>query len=114
MELNEIQKKLWEWENKHFPDAIGFPEQQVLGMCEEVGEISHMILKSIQKYREGRHGLTEEVKAEIADGVHDTFVYGLQLLSELRIDIEPGFTETVKKVLERDWNKSREETKNEI
>jgi len=115
MELNQIQKDLWEWEKEHFPSTIGHPEQHVLGMCEEVGEIAHMILKSLQRIREGIDGLTEEVKMEVADGVYDTMVYGLQLLSELGIKAEPGFSETVyKEVLKRDWNKIREERKNEI
>lgn len=108
MDINQIQKDLWEWERTHFPMAIGHPEQFVLGMAEEVGEVAHMVLKSIQKIREGKEGLTEEVKLQIVDGVYDTLVFGLQLLSELGVEFEPGFSELIyKEILKRDWNEFR-------
>jgi NTP pyrophosphatase (non-canonical NTP hydrolase) len=132
LDMNQIQKDLLKWQKEHFPGNAGHPEQMGLGMSEELGEIfeavlnefkilsilaemgrsvgksNHMILKAIQKYREGTHGMTDEVKTNIADGVYDTIIYGIQLLSELNIKFEEGFFKTVyEEVIKRDWNKVR-------
>ena len=131
IDMEKYQDDLWEWEKEHFPMSVGHLDHWGLGMSEEIGEIfesleemikvykdaakmaacvgrnNHMILKSIQRIREGKDGLTEEIKDKIADGVFDTLIYGMQLLSEIGVKFEPGFAKTAEKVLKRDWNKIR-------
>jgi NTP pyrophosphatase (non-canonical NTP hydrolase) len=131
IDMKKYQEDLWAWENEHFPMTVGHLDHLGLGMSEEMGEIfesldemikmyqdaakmtecigrtNHMILKSIQKVREGKEGLTDEIKDKIADGVFDTLIYGMQLLSEIGVEFEPGFSKTAEKVLKRDWNAYR-------
>ena len=71
-------------------------------MSEELGELSHFVLKSKQKIREGAKSNCE---ADIADAFADVVIYGLNLLSNRGIDAETALTETIKKVLQRDWVK---------
>ena len=57
-------------------------------------------LKGTQGIRGGVNGLN---KAEIADGVADTVIYGLQLLSILGLDAEEEIAAVIAQVLARDW-----------
>lgn len=97
------QKELAGWQVKNFGQADAL--QCALGMAEEVGEVCHHVLKGTQRIRGGMNGLN---KAEIADGVADTLIYGLQLLSVLGLDAEKEIAAVIKKVLRRDWKNNPE------
>lgn len=94
------QKELKEWQIRNFGIHNDDLLRCGLGMSEEVGETCHHILKGTQKIRGGINGLNIE---EIADGVADTLIYGLQILSLIGVDAEIVIKETIDKVLERDW-----------
>lgn len=97
------QKELAEWGERNFGRHDDDVLKVALGMAEEVGEVCHHVLKGTQKIRGGIDGLN---KAEIADGVADTFIYGIQLLSKLGMDAEKEISEVIDKVLARDWKKN--------
>ena len=101
IDLKQFELRVWQTANfgKHDDEAM----RCALGMAEEVGEVCHHVLKGIQGIRGGVDGLN---KKEIADGVADTVIYGLQLLSCLSMDAEKEIAEVIDKVLERDWVKN--------
>ena len=100
IDLKQVELKKWQDENfgKHPDDALRF----TLGMSEEVGEVCHHVLKGTQGIRGGVKGINKE---EVADGVADILIYGLQLLSELGMDAEAEISAVITKVLKRDWVK---------
>lgn len=102
------QKELDEWQARNFGRHDDDALKCALGMAEEVGEVCHHVLKGIQRIRGGMNGLNKE---EIADGVADTLIYGVQLLSVLGLDAEKEISAVIDKVLCRDW-KSNPEGKN--
>jgi NTP pyrophosphatase (non-canonical NTP hydrolase) len=108
------QKELKDWQDRNFPRSkyehmgkdqlidIIITMQCALGIAEEAGETCHHVLKGIQRIREGLNGID---KKQIADGVTDTLIYGLQLLSQNDVDAEKEIEEVTDKVLARDWTK---------
>ena len=94
------QKELYEWQNRNFGINPTDLERMALGMAEETGEVCHHILKGKQGIRGGVNGINKD---EIADGVADTLIYGLQILSLLDIDAEEEISKVIDKVLRRDW-----------
>jgi NTP pyrophosphatase (non-canonical NTP hydrolase) len=100
MMIDLKQKELAEWQDRNF----GMPEDTALkcalGMSEEVGEVCHHVLKGTQRIRGGKNGIN---KKEVADGVADVLIYGINLLSFLEINAEKEISEVIEKVLKRDW-----------
>lgn len=94
------QKELDEWQARNFGRHDDDLLKCALGMAEEVGEVCHHVLKGTQKIRSGLNGIN---KVEIADGVADTLIYGLQILSLLGLDAEEEISVVIEKVLQRDW-----------
>lgn len=97
--INLKQKELNEWQHRNFNNC--FPEDMLIGMTEELGELAHAFLKHKQGIREYANG--GDVKDKIADAFGDVIVYGCQLLSVLGIDAEKAIETTVTEVLNRDW-----------
>lgn len=96
------QKELSEWQKRNFGEHDDDILRVALGMAEEVGETCHQILKGVQKIRDGYAGIGTD---EAADGVADTMIYGIQLLSLLNVNAEQVLSDTIEKILARDWKK---------
>lgn len=103
--LSHIQKQLSIWRKKNFiyrklrkKEALAL--QHSLGMAEEAGEVAHNVLKAVHGIRDGQNGFDKE---KIADGVIDTFIYGMALFDVLGIDAEKVLKEVIGEVLKRDW-----------
>lgn len=111
--LRQLQKDLKEWQDKNFePVPVETHKFQMLaGMQEELGEISHIILKSSQKIRKYKDGLTQTALADFKDGVGDLMVYTMQLCSDLGIDFQDAVETTAKEVMERNWKKNKDNGK---
>jgi len=101
--LDLKQKQLREWQEKNFGVHKNDPLRCALGMAEEVGEVCHHVLKGTQGIREGVNGIDHK---EVADGIADTLVYGIQLMTCLGLDATKEISEVIDKVLERDWVKN--------
>lgn len=115
MPISLKQEKLAKWQKDNFPDdrleSMSRPDlvalvkklQCALGIAEKAGEICHHVLKGSQGIRGGTNGIN---KAEVADGVADTLIYGIQLLSALEVDAEGEIKAVIERVLKRDWQKN--------
>ena len=92
------QKELHEWQKYCF----GLHDDDVLkcalGMAEEVGEVCHHVLKGTQKIRGGVNGIDAN---EVADGIADILIYGIQLLSFLDINAEKEISKVIDSVLKK-------------
>lgn len=108
IDLDSLQLLLSVWQKTNFPPPrpLGIAEQHALrmsiGMGEEVGEIFHHMLKGSQGVRGGRTGYDID---QISNGVIDTFIYGMQLLTAIGVSVEDVLDKVTQEVLERDWNK---------
>ena len=94
------QQELYEWQKRNFGEHEDNALKFALGMAEEVGEVCHHVLKGTQKIRGGVNGIN---KKEVADGVADVLIYGLQLLSHLGMDAEHEIELVIHNILARDW-----------
>lgn len=102
--LSLKQKELHEWQERNFGTHEDDVLKCALGMAEEVGEVCHHVLKGTQRIRSGVNGINAE---QVADGVADTFIYGIQLLSVLGMNAEEVIAKTIDEVLTRDWTTNR-------
>ena len=98
--LPSVQQKLFKWQREQFGNTP--LAHLALGVAEEVGELSHAILKRDQ----GIRGFDDKKKFEeaVADAIADTAIYSINLCSTLGIDYETVLTEVSKKILQRKWN----------
>lgn len=97
--FRELQNEVSEWSQRNFPNNE--PIDPFLGVVEEVGEVSHAILKGRQKIRgKGDEAL---VKAAVADGVADILIYLADFCARNRIDMQQTVEEVWAKVSRRDW-----------
>lgn len=94
------QKELAEWQERNFGTHDDDIIKCALGMAEEVGEVCHHVLKGTQKIRGGIDGINRK---EVADGVADVLIYGIQLLSKLGMDAEHEIEMVIHNVLARNW-----------
>lgn len=97
MNLFILQQELHEWRMKNFPHSNS--DQQLMGVMEEVGELSHAHLKRIQ----GIRGTPEEHRLMIQDSVADIIIFLCGYCSYEDIDLEANLEATAQRVMERDW-----------
>ncbi len=97
------QQDLHEWQERNFGTKPDDDLRCTVGMAEELGELSHYILKTKQGIREGA---TSDCKAEIGDAFADVMIYGIQLMTSRGIDAEEILEKTIAMVLKRDWKKN--------
>lgn len=111
------QKELADWQDRNFPKSLynGMSRDDLIdrirvlelsvGMAEEVGELSQVILKASQKIRNGVSGDID--KDLVADGFSDSVIFGIQLMTKIGIDAEKVLKDTISSVLKRDWASDR-------
>jgi NTP pyrophosphatase (non-canonical NTP hydrolase) len=88
---------LHRWRQRNFPGADA--TQQLLGVVEEVGELSHAVLKRIQHIR----GNSELHEAEAYDAIGDILIYLAGFCSYKGWDMMSIYEDTAKMVMARDW-----------
>lgn len=101
MELYKTQAEVREWSNWNFGNQD--PLLPFLGVVEEVGELSHVILKEQQAIRVGGDKLAA-FDAKV-DAVADILIYLLDFCSRSSIDLESALLKTWHDVKARDWKK---------
>lgn len=96
-----LQNRLHVWRQRNFPNADA--DEQLLGMVEEVGELSHAVLK----HKQGIRGFENEIKFAAAqvDALGDLLIYLAGYCSYKGFDMMTLFEEVAKEVMERDWIK---------
>jgi NTP pyrophosphatase (non-canonical NTP hydrolase) len=95
--IRELQQLHGEWADRNFPTAPSW--QPLLGMVEEVGEISHAYLKRAQEIRY----TSEEADLKLRDGCADLFIFLLDFTRREGWDLQEIIEETLTEVLQRDW-----------
>lgn len=97
------QRELSEWQEKNFGKSGNTSKTVwcVIGMSEELGELSHFLLKRKQKIREGASG--GDLKKEIGDAFADVIIYGIQAMTCEGIDAEQVIKNTISEVLTRNF-----------
>jgi len=90
VELDRLQYETKQWRDVNFPGELAV--DQLIGVCEEVGELGHAHLKQKQSIR----GTTEEHEATAKDAVGDIMIYlmgyttalGYEMSSVIRPQLE--------------------------
>ena len=76
----------------------------LLGVMEEVGELSHAVLKS----RQGIRGTEQKHRLKMLDAVGDIVIYLADFCTEHGFDFQRAVEETWSQVKKRDWSKDRD------
>lgn len=103
--MKEIQDEILEWSTRNFgrPVEIKYDISSFLGMVEEMGEISHAILKMSQ----GIRGTREKHLEDIKDGIADLLVYLLDFCGRNELNAEQLLIDVWNTVKNRDWTKNK-------
>lgn len=96
-DLKDFQDGVGRWSEKNFGDQPS--SNPLLGVVEEVGELSHAHLKGLQGIRH----TPDEIKAMKVDAVGDIMVYLADYCHREGIDLEQAVIDTWQKVSKRDW-----------
>ena len=97
IDLAKIQDEQKEWELKNFPSATWW--QNLIGVQEELGELSHAALKSSQKIR----GSEEKHHEDMRDAIGDLLIYLMAFCTKNNISLESAIQDTWNIVKNRDW-----------
>lgn len=97
--LRKIQDEVKEWTAYNFPKAEAY--YPLLGMGEELGELFHAYLKSLQ----GIRGEPKELEAAMQDAIGDLLIFTLDFCSKMKWDTQDVLKNTWEEVQKRDWIK---------
>jgi NTP pyrophosphatase (non-canonical NTP hydrolase) len=100
LDLALIQEQVKEWANRNFGNVQSW--QPLIGMQEELGELSHAFLKREQ----GIRGTVGEHNAAIRDALGDIVIYMLDFCQRENIELEEVIRLTWSAVKVRDWQKN--------
>lgn len=100
--LADLQEEVIEWSRKNFPNNQSY--HPLLGLMEEVGELSHAHLKSEQ----GIRGDIAELYAQKVDAVADIIIYLADYCARNNISLHSAVVNTWAKVKQRDWTKNKQ------
>lgn len=98
--IREIQAEQKEWQERNF-GVKPRNQRTLLGMTEELGELSHAHLKSEQNIRQN-----EDHEAARRDAIGDIFIYMMGYCNDFDIDLQSVIEETWGEVKRRDWEKN--------
>ena len=98
MNLRALQSDHKKWLAHNFPNQQ--PHEPLLGIVEEVGELSHAHLK----YKQGIRGLTKsEYQRQAMDAIGDLVIYLASYCNSNDLNLEYCVFATWDKVKHRDW-----------
>lgn len=100
--LAQMQEEQRPWVKHNFGGGPSY--HPLLGIVEEVGELSHGFLKSEQ----GIRGDKKKHHEEMVDAVGDIVIYLADFCSRVDIDLQDTVRKTWDSVKERDWKKNPE------
>jgi len=99
VDLSKLQRDIYAWQRKNF--GIQPPHRALLGVVEEVGELSHAHLKMEQ----GIRGTTDELALLRADAVGDILIYLSNYCSSVGLVMVDCLNDSWEEVSKRDWKK---------
>ena len=102
MDLDKLQDEHAEWLHKNFPGQEHI--DPLLGLVEEVGELSHAILKE----KQGIRGYDDPRKTipEVCDAVGDIVIYLASFCTTYGISLDQSVQGAWDEVQQRDWQAS--------
>ncbi|MEK6860561.1 MAG: hypothetical protein AABY07_01195 [Nanoarchaeota archaeon] len=95
--MNNRQKFCFEWQERNFPNTDA--TEQLLGVMEEVGELTHAHLKGLQKIRH----TPQEIREKKIDSVGDILVYLANYCSREDLVMEKCWDAAIEEIKKRDW-----------
>lgn len=98
LSYSQLQREVRPWEERNFGTDVP-SYHRLLGMVEEIGEITHAFLKREQ----GIRGAREQHDEAIRDGLGDLSVYMAAFSNSEDINLEQAVRHTWEEVRERDW-----------
>jgi len=96
IELAKLQNEIDLWNDANFPRKQSY--QPLLGVMEEIGELSHAHLKMEQ-------GIRAAIQYDKEDAVGDIVIYLIDYCNQNNIDFANAITKTWEQVRQRDWIK---------
>lgn len=102
MTLHQLQNELKAWQAHNFPNRQSW--EPLMGLSEEVGELSHAHLKQHQKIR-----LEENHIKNAKDAIGDILIYLADYCNARGFYLQNILNETWDEVKKRDWDKHRRE-----
>lgn len=99
--LRQVQEESREWRAHNFPGTTDW--DQFLGMVEEIGELSHALLK----HKQGIRGFEDYDKFmdSVEDSVADLLIFLTGFANECNFDLEDCLSSVWKEVRVRDFIK---------
>lgn len=99
IDIKELQTKVRAWELYNFGKQK--PYRPLLGIVEELGELSHAHLKAEQNIRQDRI----DPKLKKMDALGDMFIYMLNYATHQDIDLDTAIEGAWENIKYRDWKK---------
>jgi len=94
--ISKIQKEHRIWQERNFgPPSTS---ESLIGITEELGELSHAFLKNKQGIR-----LNEDHEANMEDAVGDLLIYLISFCTSKGYDLDKILQKTWDQVKQRDW-----------
>ena len=100
MNIDQIQEEIYEWQRTNFPTADS--TQMLIGIQEELGELSHHHLKELQQIR-----MDEDHHEDQIDAIGDILIFMFGYCSKENINLLNALQVTWDKVKQRDYNNHR-------
>lgn len=103
LNLSDLQAEVKNWSYFNFGEDEG-PEasmKPLIGVQEELGELSHCVLKTVQKVR-----TSEDHKHNSKDAVGDIMIYLIDFCNRWGVSLEECITIAWNEVKERNWKYS--------
>ena len=98
MNLRRLQDEVSAWSQHNFGDKFGSGYRLLLGIVEEVGELSHAHLKQEQEIRGNENHYANKV-----DAVGDIVIYLADYCTQQGINLAMAVDHTWREVQTRDW-----------
>jgi len=97
--LTTMQMQVRSWQHHNFPSSTY--EEPFKGMVEEIGELSHALLKM----KQGIRGTTQEHEAAIQDAIGDLCIFTMDFCNKRGYNLYYIIYNVWKEVQKRDWIK---------
>ena len=101
MNLRDLQLEVGAWALRNFPTAEKW--EPLVGMQEELGELSHAFLKIKQGIR-----TNEDHATDMKDAVADLLIFTAHFCSLNNIDLDAALELTWAEVRQRNWKQNPE------
>lgn len=101
MEIERYQLEIKEWSKKNFGDQPS--TNPLLGIMEELGELTHAHLKGIQGIRH----TSEEIFKMRRDALGDIFIYMCDYADRSGIFLQGAIEDAWNEVKKRDWKENK-------